>query len=47
MIVHFDKDLLKRIIEQGKFDVDNLKAKNVLESTELKNLMNHFKSNRK
>lgn len=28
---HFDKDLLKKIIEQGIIDVDNLKAKNVLD----------------
>ena len=28
---HFDKDLLKKIIEQGIIDVDNLKAKNILD----------------
>ena len=28
---HYDKHLIRKIIEQGKLDIDNLKAKNVLE----------------
>jgi len=40
---HYDKDLLKKIIEQGKIDVSNLKAKNVLEGL-VQELNEHFKS---
>ncbi len=40
---HFDKDLIRKIIEQGKLDADNLKAKNVL--TDIVNeLTDYFKS---
>lgn len=39
---HFDKDLLRKIIEQGKLDVDNLKAKNVLDNL-VEELSVHFK----
>ena len=39
---HFDKDLLRKIVEQGKLDVDNLKAKNVLEGI-VEELSAHFK----
>ena len=38
---HFDKKLLKRIIEQGKLDVDSLKAENVLQGI-VKELEDHF-----
>lgn len=40
---HFDKQLIKKIIEHGKLDVDNLKAKNILEGI-IDDLTSHFKS---
>jgi DNA gyrase subunit B len=40
---HFDKDLIKKIIEQGKLDLGNLKAKNILEGI-VEELSSHFKS---
>ena len=39
---HFDKDLLSKIVEQGKLDVGNLKAKNILEGV-VEELSSHFK----
>ena len=40
---HFDMDLLRKIIEQGKLDVANLKAKNVLDGI-IAELNEYFKS---
>jgi DNA gyrase subunit B len=40
---HFDKDLLKKLIELGKLDVANLKAKNIMEAL-ITELDVHFKA---
>ena len=43
---HFDKALIKKIIEQGKLDAGNLKAKNILENI-VAELEEYFKSQEK
>jgi DNA gyrase subunit B len=40
---HFDRDLIRKIIEQGKLDLGNLKAKNILEGI-VEELSTHFKA---
>ncbi|MFT6633663.1 MAG: DNA gyrase subunit B [Bacteriovoracaceae bacterium] len=39
---HYDKALIRKVIEQGKLDISNLKAKNILEGI-VTELINHFK----